>query len=113
MSHVDPSAPLEGKPTKESERNLKRESRTQLVSFIFMIFITSTAFLTVASDIVPTGFAIPFILLLASIQVIMQLYVFMHMNHGSRWINVMMWAGLFVAAMTVAALMILIGVTKY
>ncbi|WP_147802428.1 cytochrome C oxidase subunit IV family protein [Alkalicoccus halolimnae] len=113
MSHVDPSAPLEGGPSKEEERKLKRESRSQLVSFMFMIFITTTAFLTVASDIVPTGFAIPFVLLLAGIQVVMQLYNFMHMNEGSRWINVMIWAGLFVAAMTVAALAVLIGIDKY
>ncbi|SDN24259.1 cytochrome C oxidase subunit IV family protein [Alkalicoccus daliensis] len=114
MAHVDPSAPLEGKASKETERKLKRESRTQIVSFVFMVFITTTAFLTVASDVIPSGFAIPFILLLASVQVIMQLYYFMHMNaKGTGWVNALIWGGLFVAAMTVAALMLLIGITKY
>lgn len=114
MSHVDPSAPLVGKPSKESERKLKRESRSQIVSFIFMIFITTTAFLTVASDAIPAGFAIPFILLLAAVQVVMQLYYFMNMNQkGNGWVNALLWGGLFVAAMTVAALALLIGITKY
>ncbi|PRO64750.1 cytochrome C oxidase subunit IV family protein [Alkalicoccus urumqiensis] len=114
MSHVDPSARLEGKASRDTERSLKRETKAQIASFVFMIFMTSTAFLTVASDAIPTGFAIPFILLLASVQVIMQLYYFMHLNSkGNAWANVMMWSGLFVAAMTVASLMLLIGVTKY
>ncbi|CAM3961026.1 cytochrome C oxidase subunit IV family protein [Alkalicoccus chagannorensis] len=114
MSHVDPSAPLEGKPSKATERKLKNEARTQIVSFVFMIFITSTAFLTVASDVIPTHFAIPFILMLAGVQVVMQLYYFMHMNaKGNGWINVMLWSGMFVAALTVAALTVIIGETKF
>ncbi|PYZ93272.1 cytochrome-c oxidase [Salipaludibacillus keqinensis] len=113
-SHVDPSAPLQGKPSKSTERKLKNEMRTQLISFVFMIFITSMAFLSIASDAVPSGFAIPFILILASVQVILQLYFFMHMNaKGTGWVNVMIWSGLFVAALTVATLMLLIGVVKY
>lgn len=114
MAHVDPSAPLVGQASKESERKLKRESRSQIVSFIFMIFITTTAFLTVASDAIPTGFAIPFILLLAAVQVVMQLYYFMNMNQkGNGWVQALLWTGIFVAAMTVAALVLLIGITKY
>lgn len=113
-SHVDPSAPLQGEPTKNTKRKLKKEMRTQLVSFALMIFITSMAFLAIGSDAVPNGFAIPFILILAGIQVTLQLYFFMHMNDkGTAWVNVMIWSGIFVAALTVASLMLLIGVVKY
>jgi len=113
-SHIDPSAPLQGVPTKNTERKLKKEMRTQLISFVLMIFITSMAFLAIGSDAIPSGFAIPFILILASIQVILQLYFFMHMNEkGTAWVNVMIWSGLFIAALTVATLMFLIGVVKY
>ncbi|WP_280769114.1 cytochrome C oxidase subunit IV family protein [Salipaludibacillus daqingensis] len=113
-SHVDPSAPLQGEPTKNTQRKLKKEMRTQLVSFVLMIFITSMAFLSIASDAIPSGFAIPFILLLAAIQVTLQLYFFMHMNEkGTAWVNIMIWSGLFIAVLTVAALMLLIGVVKY
>jgi cytochrome c oxidase subunit 4 len=113
-SHLDPSTPLKGEPTKNTQRKLKKEMRTQLISFVLMIFITSMAFLAIGSDAVPNGFAIPFIFILAGIQVILQLYFFMHMNEkGTGWVNVMMWSGLFVAALTVATLMFLIGVVKY
>jgi cytochrome c oxidase subunit IV len=113
-SHEDPSAPLQGAPSKNTERKLKNETRTQLISFILMIFITSMAFISIGSDAVPNGFAIPFILMLAGVQVVLQLYFFMHMNEkGTGWINVMIWSGLFVAALTVGALMFLIGEVKY
>ncbi|UTR15217.1 cytochrome C oxidase subunit IV family protein [Salipaludibacillus sp. LMS25] len=113
-SHSDPSAPLQGGPTKSTERKLKRESRTQLVAFVLMIFMTSLAFVSIGSDAIPNGFAIPFILMLAGIQVVLQLYFFMHMNEkGTAWINIMIWSGMFVAALTVGALMFLLGIVKY
>ncbi|MGJ9383946.1 cytochrome-c oxidase [Salipaludibacillus neizhouensis] len=112
--HADPSAPLQGEPSNQTKRKLKREMRTQLVSFVLMIFITSMAFFSIASDVIPNGFAIPFILILAGLQVVLQLYFFMHMNEkGTGWVNAMIWSGLFVAALTVASLMLLIGVVKY
>ncbi|MBM7095902.1 cytochrome C oxidase subunit IV family protein [Bacillus sp. H-16] len=113
--HVtDPSAPLKGKPSKKAERQLAREGKQQIISFVFMIFLTSIAFLTVASDTIPNRFAIPFILIIAGVQVIMQLYYFMHLNErGNGWSNIMLWTGFLVAGITVATLMLLIGVTKY
>lgn len=113
-SHGDPSAPLQGGPSKRTERKLKKETRTQLIAFVFMIFMTSLAFVSIGSEVVPNSFAIPFILTLAALQVVFQLYFFMHMNEkGTAWINAMIWSGLFVAALTVASLMFLIGVVKY
>lgn len=52
----------------------------QVLSFGLMIGLTIVAFLTVATDGVGSWFTIPFIILLAAIQVIFQLYYFMHMN---------------------------------
>ncbi|QKS71551.1 cytochrome C oxidase subunit IV family protein [Paenalkalicoccus suaedae] len=113
-THLDPSAPLQGSASKATERKLKQEARTQVVSYVFMIFITSTAFLTIATDIIPSSFGIPFILLLAGVQVVMQLYFFMHMkDKGTGWVNAMIWSGMFVAAITVATLMLLLGINKY
>jgi cytochrome c oxidase subunit IV len=113
--HVsDPSAPLKGGPSKKTEKKLAKEARHQVISFVFMIFLTSVAFLTVASDTIPNRFAIPFILLIAVVQVLMQLYYFMHLNdRGNGWNNIMLWTGIFVAAMTVPTLMLLIGVIKF
>ncbi|WP_096435541.1 cytochrome C oxidase subunit IV family protein [Alteribacter populi] len=112
--HADPSAPLQGEPSKNTRRKLAKEMRYQTISFVFMIFLTSLAFLTIASDTIPSGFAIPFILIIATVQVVMQLYYFMHLNEkGTGWANVMLWTGVFVAALTIATLMLLIGVIKF
>ncbi|ADU30894.1 cytochrome C oxidase subunit IV family protein [Evansella cellulosilytica] len=111
---MDPSAPLTGTPSKKTKRKLKYEMRKQLISFVFMIFLTSMAFISIASDAIPATFAIPFILLLAVIQVVLQLYVFMHLNErGNGWTNIMIWTGVLIAILTVATLMLLIGVRKW
>ncbi|MDG5789453.1 cytochrome C oxidase subunit IV family protein [Evansella sp. AB-P1] len=111
---MDPSAPLTGEPSKKTKRKLARELRTQIISFILMIFLTSLAFVSIASDAIPASFALPFILLLAVIQVILQLYVFMHLNErGNGWPNAMIWSGVLIAIPTVAALMLLLGVVKW
>ena len=111
---MDPSAPLTGEPSKKTKRKLKKEMRTQLISFVLMIFLTSISFISIASDAIPANFAIPFIFMLAVIQVVLQLYIFMHLNDkGSSWPNVMMWSAVVVAIPSVAALMFLIGITKW
>ncbi|MBU9711251.1 cytochrome C oxidase subunit IV family protein [Evansella tamaricis] len=111
---IDPTAPLTGEPTKKTKRKLAKELRTQLISFTFMIFLTTIAFISIASDAIPTGFAIPFILLLACIQVVLQLYVFMHLNErGNGWQNAMIWTGVLIAIPTVASLMLLLGIVKF
>ncbi|UCZ51860.1 cytochrome C oxidase subunit IV family protein [Bacillus shivajii] len=111
---IDPSAPLTGEPSKKTKRKLAKELRTQLISFIFVIFMTSIAFVSIASDAIPNSFAVPFILILAVVNVVIQLYVFMHLNdRGNGWPNAMIWTGVLVAIPTVASLMLLIGIVKY
>lgn len=92
----------------------KREMKHQLVSFGLMIFLTILAFYAVASDVISLTFAIPFILILAVVQVLLQLYFFMHLNQkGHGWANTMILTGFFIAIPTVAALMLLLGVIKF
>ena len=57
------------------------EMRHQVVSFALMIFLTLIAFAAVAIKGFSAWFIVPFHLLLAVVQVIFQLYYFMHMNH--------------------------------
>ncbi len=93
---------------------LEREMKHQVITFALMIFFTALAFLAVASDIIPASFAIPFILILAVVQVILQLYYFMHLNQkGHEWPNAFMISGIIVVIPMIAALMLLIGVVKY
>jgi cytochrome c oxidase subunit 4 len=100
--------------TEEEKRQVSKEIRKQIVVFALMIFLTIMSFLAVGADIIPRSFAIPFILLLAVVQLALQLIFFMHLkdkDHG--WATAFMITGIFITMPTIAALMLLIGVVKY
>ncbi|MDM5319790.1 cytochrome c oxidase subunit IVB [Bacillus altitudinis] len=85
------------------------EMKHQLISFGLMIGLTFVAFLTIASKDVGNWFAVPFILLLAAIQVAFQLYYFMHMNQkGHETPALFLYSGVFVAFITVLAFLTII-----
>lgn len=74
--------------------------RKQLLNFFIMIFLTFVAFAVVVADFSPY-FIKPVILLLAGIQVVLQLYSFMHMDdkngHHIGVIQVFVWMGALIA----------------
>jgi len=77
------------------------EMRHQLTSFAIMIFLTLIAFTMVAAGF-STYLIVPTILLLAAIQVVLQLYHFMHLsNKGHGTVAFFMFSGIFVAFITV------------
>ncbi|KAA6452245.1 cytochrome c oxidase subunit IVB [Bacillus atrophaeus] len=85
------------------------EMKYQVLSFGLMIGLTLVAFLTVASDDIVNWFTIPFIILLAVIQVIFQLFYFMHMNQkGHEAPALFLYSGIFVAFITVLAFVTII-----
>jgi cytochrome c oxidase subunit IV len=87
----------------------KREMSQHHVSFIMMILLTLIAFVAVASDAIADSFTVLFIIILAVIQVVFQLFIFMHL--GQKDHDYPTWGiymGIFVAVLTVAALMGLI-----
>lgn len=53
--------------------------RKQVINFAIMIFLTFIAFAVVAAGF-SKYFIAPFVLLLASVQVVLQLYAFMHLE---------------------------------
>jgi cytochrome c oxidase subunit IV len=77
--------------------------RKQVVNFAIMIFLTLIAFSVVLAFDGKTAVAliIPFILVLAGIQVVLQLYSFMHLEdkstHQVGVIEFFMWGGIFIA----------------
>ncbi|TCI23307.1 MULTISPECIES: cytochrome C oxidase subunit IV family protein [Exiguobacterium] len=108
---------MEKQPMNESHKQLelevkaesRREYQLQLISFAMMILLTFVAFGAVYAELMPVWAAGGFLIILAIIQVFLQLYIFMHMNNrGNTWIVGMMWLGIFVAIITVAALRLLI-----
>jgi cytochrome c oxidase subunit IV len=60
----------------------KAHMRKQVINFAIMIFLTFIAFASVLAGFKPS-FIIPIILLLAGIQVVLQLYAFMHLEDRS------------------------------
>lgn len=63
--------------------------RKQVINFAIMIFFTFIAFAVVAADF-SKYLIMPFVLLLAGVQVVLQLYSFMHLEdkkNSLRWCN--------------------------
>ncbi|WAA13717.1 cytochrome c oxidase subunit IVB [Fervidibacillus halotolerans] len=87
-----------------------KEMRNQFLTFILMIFFTVISFVSVAyNDLFPSNFVAPFILLLAGIQVIFQLYYFMHASHkGHEMPMFFMYSGVFAAFLTILAFLTIV-----
>ncbi len=79
------------------------DMKHQVITFIMTLFLTLVAFFAVAYDY-SAWFTIPFIILLAVIQLIFQLYYFMHMSHKGHEIPALfLYSGVVVAAVTILA----------
>jgi len=87
-----------------SRRRANEEMRSQLTMFAMMIFFTLVSFTTVIAGF-DKNFIKPIILLLAGVQVVLQLYYFMHMKHkGHELPAFFMYTGMLIAFLTVLAM---------
>ncbi|MGL4521720.1 MAG: cytochrome c oxidase subunit IVB [Bacilli bacterium] len=86
------------------------EMKIQVVSFSLMILLTFVSFGAVLfEDVISKWFSVPFIILLAFVQVIFQLYYFMHMKHKGHGVaQVTIFTGLFIAMISVLALVTIV-----
>jgi len=97
LSAGNPSVDLEYRRKKNAE-----EMRYQIVSFALMLFLTLIAFAAVALKGFTAWFTIPFILLLAAVQVVFQLFYFMHMSHkGHEAPSLFLFSGLLVGLLVI------------
>lgn len=98
----------DGYRKKRRKEELKRVS----ITFILMLFLTIASFFAIAyPSLFPTLFSVPFILLLATVQVLFQLYFFMHMSHrGHQMTSLFLYSGLFVGLLTVLAFVTIIWI---
>lgn len=87
------------------KKRSKEEMKHVMVTFSLMIFLTLSSFFAVAyPTIFPKIFSVPFILLLACVQVLFQLYYFMHMKQrGHQTAIVFLYTALFIGLLTVLA----------
>ena len=103
--------PGSGNPRVDIEYRRKKsaeEMRYQVISFALMIFLTLISFGAVLYDFT-SWFTIPFIILLAIVQVIFQLYYFMHMSHkGHEAPTLFLYSGVLIGAVTVLAFLTIV-----
>jgi cytochrome c oxidase subunit IV len=84
----------------------KQDVKQQLVSFVLMIFLTLIAFYVVANGLMSGTGLVLFLLFLAVIQVVFQLYVFMHMaQKDHEYPTFFIYSGLLVGIITVVGLL--------
>jgi cytochrome c oxidase subunit 4 len=85
-------------------RKNAEEMRHQMIAFVLMILLTLIAFAAVGYEEFSHWFVVPFILLLAGVQVAFQLYYFMHMSHkGHEFPAMFIYGGVFVMLLLVWA----------
>jgi|SRR3954452_21243749 cytochrome c oxidase subunit IV len=99
LSSGNPRVDLDYRRKKSAE-----EMRYQVISFALMIFLTLVAFASVAMKGTTQWFTVPFIVLLAAVQVVFQLFYFMHMSHkGHEAPTLFLFSGLFVGLTAILA----------
>lgn len=93
------------KLTVEEEIEYKNEMKLQLISFAMMIILTIVAFAAVATDLLNSTFKVLLVLILAGIQFVFQVYVFMHMGQKNHeFPTIAIWTGVVVALLCIVAL---------
>ncbi|MGM9925245.1 MAG: cytochrome c oxidase subunit IVB [Bacillus sp. (in: firmicutes)] len=108
-NHVN-SAPPQVDVAYRRKKNAE-DMKHQVISFSLMIFLTLVAFAAVGYDGFSKWFIIPVIVLLAVVQVIFQLYYFMHMSHkGHGMPAFFLYSGLTVGAVTVLAFVTIVWI---
>ena len=96
---------------KESNQAISQKpagAMKHIVSFVLMIAFTAASFFVVVSDKVPSGWVVPLLLVFAVIQVILQLFTFMHLDQkGSAFYTLFMIFGLFVAIISALGILLM------
>lgn len=77
-----------------------------VISFTWMILLTLISFILVGSGVISTSFLIPIILLLATVQVVLQLVTFMHLKEKGHAFPVVFVIGAAVVAATCIVAMV-------
>lgn len=81
-----------------------KSSKQHVISFILSLLVTLLAFWAVSSEEVSAAFAVPFILLLAVIQVAFQLFYWMHMSErGHSFPLLFLGSGVLVVVVTIVS----------
>lgn len=91
--------------TLERKPKIKKEgAKVHIVAFAVSIVLTIIAFMATAYEVVPAGFTVPFIIVLAIVQSAFQLLVWMHMDQkGHEFARVGILTGALIAFVMIVA----------
>ncbi|WP_134684276.1 cytochrome C oxidase subunit IV family protein [Brevibacillus migulae] len=89
----------------ERKPKIKKDGvKPHIVTFIASIILTIIAFMATAYEVIPAGFTVPFIIILAIVQAAFQLLVWMHMDQkGHEFARVGIVTGSAVVLVTIIA----------
>lgn len=111
MGHSHDSSTHPQVDVKHRRKKNAEDMRYQVISFSLMIFLTLIAFVAVGYDGFSEWYTIPIIFLLAVVQVIFQLYYFMHMSHeGHELPAFFLYSGLTVGIVTILAFVTIVWI---
>lgn len=79
-----------------------------ILSFVCMIALTGAAFYIVANGVVANDMIMPMLSVLATLQVLLQLFIFMHLDQkGSKVYSVFLFLGIFIAVYSAAGMVLM------
>ncbi len=86
----------------------KSQALKHVIAFAVMIVLTAIAFYLVATNIITMQLLVPILLVLATIQVILQLYFFMHLDQkGTGFQILFMAAGIVIAVVSAVGILLM------
>lgn len=101
--------PFSPTPSPKKKASSQTGSRKYLFSFATMLLLTLISFTLVGMELISAALLIPFILLLAMVQVALQLFSFMHLNQkGSAYPILFMGLGCVIALTAIVAMTFLL-----
>lgn len=87
----------------------KTESKMKhIISFAVMIVLTIAAFVLVLNDVVPAAWVLPLMLVFAVIQVLLQLFTFMHLDQkGTSYYVFFIFSGVIIAVVSAIGIVLM------
>jgi cytochrome c oxidase subunit 4 len=101
---VKPQVPVKGQTRPEGQESVRKH----VWSFVWMMVLTAASFIAVGMKVLPMAIVVPLIVFFACIQVVLQLFTFMHMDQKGHAIPIIfILLGVVIAVVSVIGLQLL------
>lgn len=94
--------------TKQNTAKKPESTVKHIISFVIMIALTAVAFYLVLTNVVDQSMLLPLLLVFATIQVILQLFTFMHLDRkGTVFYTLFMVVGIIIAVVSAVGIILM------